>query len=216
MKNFMAYGHKFVDEKRQNPGSDIVSLAVTGELPKGLGKLTPLEQLMVFSVVMVAGLETTRNAIAGSILAFIHHPEQWLRLQQDGGLMNSALDEILRWTSPTPYNRRTATRDVIIGDRLIRRGEKVTLWWASANRDDAYYEQPFTFDIGRQKNLHLAFGGGGHSCLGAQLARLEMRVILHHLLEQVHSFSLDGEVNWVRSNKHTGIRSMLVRFVKRY
>ncbi|ATW53189.1 hypothetical protein CNQ75_00750 [Salmonella enterica subsp. diarizonae] len=87
---------------------------------------------------------------------------------------------------------------------------------ASANRDDAYYEQPFTFDIGRQKNLHLAFGGGGHSCLGAQLARLEMRVILHHLLEQVHSFSLDGEVNWVRSNKHTGIRSMLVRFVKRY
>ncbi|ECW7869074.1 cytochrome P450 [Salmonella enterica] len=216
MKNFMAYGHKFVDEKRQNPGSDIVSLAVTGELPKGLGKLTPLEQLMVFSVVMVAGLETTRNAIAGGILAFIHHPEQWLRLQQDGGLMNSALDEILRWTSPTPYNRRTATRDVIIGDRLIRRGEKVTLWWASANRDDAYYEQPFTFDIGRQKNLHLAFGGGGHSCLGAQLARLEMRVILHHLLEQVHSFSLDGEVNWVRSNKHTGIRSMLVRFVKRY
>ncbi|EBI3721559.1 cytochrome P450 [Salmonella enterica] len=129
MKNFMAYGNKFVEEKRQKPGSDIVSLAVTGELPKGLGKLTPLEQLMVFSVVMVAGLETTRNAIAGGILAFIHHPEQWLRLQQDGGLMNSALDEILRWTSPTPYNRRTATRDVIIGDRLIRRGEKVTLWW---------------------------------------------------------------------------------------
>ncbi|WP_411570820.1 cytochrome P450 [Pectobacterium cacticida] len=127
--------------------------------------------------------------------------------------MNSALDEILRWTSPTPYNRRTATRDVSIGDRLIRRGEKVTLWWASANRDDAYYEQPFAFDIGRQKNLHMAFGGGGHSCLGAQLARLEMRVILHHLLEQVDSFRLDGDVNWVRSNKHTGIRSMPVRFV---
>lgn len=185
-------------------------------IPKGLGKLTPLEQLMVFSVVMVAGLETTRNAIAGGILAFIHHPDQWLRLQQDGGLMNSALDELLRWTSPTPYNRRTATRDVVIGDRLIRRGEKVTLWWASANRDDTYYEQPFAFDIGRQKNLHMAFGSGGHSCLGSQLARLEMRVILLHLLDQVDGFRLDGDVNWVRSNKHTGIRSMLVRFVKRY
>ncbi|ENU6474765.1 cytochrome P450 [Salmonella enterica] len=216
MQNFMAYGNKFVEEKRQKPGSDIVSLTVTGELPKGLGKLTPLEQLMVFSVVMVAGLETTRNAIAGGILAFIHHPDQWLRLQQDGCLMNSALDEILRWTSPTPYNRRTATRDVVIGDRLIRRGEKVTLWWASANRDDTYYEQPFVFDIGRQKNLHMAFGSGGHSCLGSQLARLEMRVILLHLLDQVDGFRLDGDVNWVRSNKHTGIRSMLVRFVKRY
>ncbi|MGL7684730.1 cytochrome P450 [Salmonella sp. NW805] len=214
----MAYGNKFVEEKRQKPGSDIVSLAVTGELPKGLGKLTPLEQLMVFSVVMVAGLETTRNAIAGGILAFIHHPEQWLRLQQDGGLMNSALDEILRWTSPTPYNRRTATRDVIIGDRLIRRGEKVTLWWRQPTGMMLIMSNLLRSILAARKISiwHLAFGGGGHSCLGAQLARLEMRVILHHLLEQVHSFSLDGEVNWVRSNKHTGIRSMLVRFVKRY
>ncbi|HFJ3369808.1 TPA: cytochrome P450 [Salmonella enterica] len=103
-----------------------------------------------------------------------------------------------------------------VRNRLIRRGEKVTLWWASANRDDTYYEQPFAFDIGRQKNLHMAFGSGGHSCLGSQLARLEMRVILLHLLDQVDGFRLEGDVNWVRSNKHTGIRSMLVRFLKRY
>lgn len=213
MQQLMGYAQRFVEGKRQAPGTDVVSLAVTGELRDGQGKLNPVEQLMVFNVVMVAGLETTRNAIAGGVLAFIDHPEQWDRLRQDRGLLNPALDEILRWTSPTPYNRRTAVRDVMIGDRLVRRGEKVTLWWASANRDEAVFDRPFEFDIGRPKNPHLAFGSGGHACLGGQLAKLEMRAVFQALADHVAAFHLAGDVEWVRSNKHTGIRRMPVRYV---
>ncbi|MCW2483974.1 cytochrome P450, partial [Candidatus Symbiopectobacterium sp. NZEC135] len=156
MQQFMAYAQRFVEQRRQAPGDDIVSLAIAGELSAELGSLTPMEQVMVFSVVMVAGLETTRNAIAGGILAFIQHPEQWQLLQREPARMNRALEEILRWTSPTPYNRRTATRDVDIAGKRIRAGEKVTLWWASANRDEQQFENPFTFDISREKNAHLA------------------------------------------------------------
>lgn len=213
MQQLMAYAQRFVEGKRQAPGTDVVSLAVTGELRGGLGPLTAVEQLMVFNVVMVAGLETTRNAIAGGILAFIDHPEQWRRLQRNRDLLEPAMDEILRWTSPTPYNRRTVTRDVTIGGRLLRRGEKITLWWASANRDEAVFERPFEFDIGRPKNPHLAFGSGGHVCLGAQLAKLEMRAVLLALLDRVAEFHLNGDIEWVRSNKHTGIRRMPVRYV---
>ena len=213
MQSLMAYAQSFVESKRHAPGSDVVSLAVTGELRGGLGRLTPIEQVMVFNVMMVAGLETTRNAIAGGILAFIHHPEQWQRLQQDRSLLEPAMDEILRWSSPTPYNRRTATRDIRIGNDMIRRGEKITLWWASANRDEAVFERPFEFDVGRPKNPHLTFGGGGHACLGAQLAKLEIRAVLIALLDRVSEFQLAGEIEWVRSNKHTGIRRMPVRYV---
>ncbi|WP_330985424.1 MULTISPECIES: cytochrome P450 [Enterobacterales] len=213
MQHFMAYSQQFVESKRQCPGQDIVSRAVMEALPGGLGRLTAVEQLMIFNVVMVAGLETTRNAIAGGILAFIHHPAQWTRLQNSPELMGPALEEILRWTSPTPYNRRTATRDVLLGNRLIREGEKVTLWWASANRDEASFDHPEDFDIGRTRNPHLAFGSGGHACLGAQLARLEIRLIMRELLPRVSGFELAGAVDWVRSNKHTGIRRMPVRYL---
>lgn len=213
MQAFMAYAERFVEQRRLHPGDDILSLAITGELTDGLGRLTPMEQVMVFNVIMVAGLETTRNALAGGILAFIHYSEQWQRLRQHPELMNTALDEILRWTSPTPYNRRTATRDVTLGNRRIRAGEKVTLWWASANRDESCFDQPFVFDISRERNPHLAFGSGGHACLGAQLAKLEMRIIFRELVSQVKAFELTGEVEWGRSNKHTGIRRMPLRYL---
>lgn len=119
-----------MEQRRQVPGDDIVSLAIAGELSADLGSLTQMEQVMVFSVVMVAGLETTRNTIASGILAFIQHPEQWQLLQREPERMNRALEEILLWTSPTPYNRRTATRDVDVAGKRIKAGEKVTLCWA--------------------------------------------------------------------------------------
>lgn len=212
MGQLMAYAQHFVAGRREAPGSDVVSLAVTGELRDGQGRLSPIEQIMVFNVVMVAGLETTRNAIAGGVLAFIEHPDQWTRLRAHPDLLEPAIDEILRWTSPTPYNRRTAVCDVRIGGRLIRRGEKVTLWWASANRDEAVFAHPFKFDVGRPRNAQLAFGGGGHACLGGQLARLEMRVVLQSLMKRVAGFRLAGAVEWSRSNKHTGIRRLPTRY----
>jgi cytochrome P450 len=117
---------------------------------------------------------------------------------------------MLRWASSTPYNRRTATEDVWIGGHRIAAGDKVTLWWASANRDDRVFTDPHRFDISRNPNPHLAFGRGVHFCLGASLARMEMRVMFDALLDRVETLTPRGPVEYVRSNKHTGIRHMPV------
>jgi cytochrome P450 len=122
---------------------------------------------------------------------------------------------MLRWASSTPYNRRTATRDTVMADETIRAGDKVTLWWASANRDEDIFPDPFRFDIRRDPNPHLAFGHGSHFCLGATLARLEMRLVFEALLERAAEVRLDGPVEWTRSNKHTGIRHMPVTLTRR-
>ncbi|MEO8604427.1 MAG: cytochrome P450, partial [bacterium] len=124
-------------------------------------------------------------------------------------------EEMLRWASSTPYNRRTATHPLQLGEATIQAGDKVTLWWASANRDEAVFAKPFRFDVGRTPNPHLAFGYGGHFCLGAALARLEIRVVLDADLERCRSIALDGPLEWTRSNKHTGVRHMPVRLMPR-
>jgi cytochrome P450 len=128
-------------------------------------------------------------------------------------LLGGATEEILRWASSTSYNRRTATDDATLGDHLVSAGDKVTLWWSSANRDEAVFDDPFTFDVRREPNRHLAFGHGSHFCLGANLARLEIRVMLEALLDAVDHVEPTGPIEWVRSNKHTGVRHMPVRFV---
>jgi cytochrome P450 len=122
---------------------------------------------------------------------------------------------MLRWASSTAYNRRTATRDVRVRDVEIAAGDKVTLWWSSANRDEEVFDAPFSFDVRRDPNRHLAFGHGGHFCLGAGLARLEMRIVLDTLLDRVEAMTPTGPVEWVRSNKHTGIRHMPVHLEPR-
>ena len=146
------------------------------------------------------------------MLALLQHPDQLAALRADRSLLDGAVEEILRWTTPDPYNRRTATRDVVVGDQRIAAGEKVTLWWASANRDDAVFVDPFAFDIRRDPNPHLAFGHGTHFCLGARLARIEIAVVLDEVLDRLDDLALAGDVEWVRSNKHTGIRHMPVSF----
>jgi unspecific monooxygenase len=147
------------------------------------------------------------------MLALAQHPGQWQALREDRSLLPGAVEEILRWASPTPYNRRTATRDTEIGGMPIRTGEKVTLWWASANRDETIFTDPFTFDITRQPNPHLAFGTGGHDCLGEQVGRMEMRVLFDTLLDQVEAAELTGPVMWAKHNKHTVVLEMPVRFI---
>jgi len=120
------------------------------------------------------------------------------------------VEEILRWASSTPYNRRTATREIVVRGETIRAGDKVTLWWSSANRDDGVFPDPFRFDVRRDPNPHLAFGDGTHFCLGANLARLEIRIVLDALLDRFAAVGLAGPIEWTRSNKHTGIRHMPV------
>ena len=204
-----AYGSELLERKRSEPGEDLLSVAATATIEDA--PLSAMEQQMVFSLLVAAGSETTRNAIAGGMLALAERPEVWQRLGADRSLLGPAIEEILRWTSPTPYDRRTALVDTEIAGTAIQQGEKVTLWWASANRDAAVFAAPDSFDVGRTPNPHVAFGRGAHFCLGAGLARMEMRVILEALLDRVGSFAVADPVERVRSNKHTGIRHLPMR-----
>jgi cytochrome P450 len=208
-------GRALIAEKRRRPADDLLSTVIHGELPDAAGRMRRLvdaEILAFFSLLFVAGSETTRNAIAHGLLALIEHPEELARLERDRGRLPGAVEEILRWTSPTAYNRRSATRDVELGGMRIRAGQKVTHWYPSANRDERVFPDAQRFDVGRVPNPHLAFGLGAHHCLGATLARTEVRVMYEELLDRFTGFELDGAVEWARSNKHTGIRRLPLRF----
>lgn len=203
-----AYGAELLERKRAQPADDLLSV-VTHALIDG-GPLTDNEQHMFLSLIIAAGSETTRNSIAIGMSALSEHPDAWERLRCNRTLLPTAVEEILRWASSTPYNRRTATRDVELHGQRIAAGDKVSLWWASANRDETVFTDPYTFDITRNPNPHLAFGRGVHFCLGASLARMEMRVIFDVLLDQVGAVTLTGPIEYVRSNKHAGVRHMPV------
>jgi cytochrome P450 len=207
------YAGTLIAEKRRHPADDMLSAAVHGMVEGAGGRLEPLTDLelqMFFSLLIAAASETTRNSIAVGLAALIAHPDAWRALQADRALLPVAVEEILRWASSTPYNRRTATRDVRLRGQTIRAGDKVTLWWASANRDEAVFAAPFRFDIRRHPNLHLAFGHGAHFCLGANLARMEIRVVFDALADRFAEIALGGPIEWTRSNKHTGVRHMPV------
>jgi cytochrome P450 len=210
-----AYGTDLIAEKRRTPGDDIISVVASAQIEDGGGPpraLTEVELLMFFNLLVVAGSETTRNSIALGMVALIEHPDQLESLRHDRSLMASAVEEILRWTSATLYNRRTATRPTELGGRAIAEGAKVTLWWASANRDESVFDQPFRFDIRRTPNPHLTFGHRTHFCLGANLARMEIRVILDEVLDRLEGFELGGPVERVRTNKHAGVCRVPMRF----
>ena len=165
-----------------------------------------------FSILVVAGNETTRIAIAQGVLAFCQHPEQWDRLRADPGLIEAATDEVIRWSCPTHFMRRTAAADTELGGARIRAGDKVVLWYVSGNRDEAEFADPDTFDVGRSPNRHLSFGRGGpHLCLGVHLARLEVKVVLAALARRVSRFELAGEPRRIRSNFTNGLKALPVR-----
>ena len=170
---------------------------------------------MFFNLLIAAGSETTRNSIANGLRAFMAEPGSWSRLRSDRSLLPSAVEEVLRWTSATTYNRRTATHAVELAGQSIGEGDKVTLWWGSANFDERVFDDPYRFDIERDPNLHLAFGHGSHFCLGANLARLEIRLVFDVLLDRFASIEPAGPCEWTRSNKHTGLRHLPVRLVPR-
>lgn len=210
-----AYGQELVASKRAEPGTDMLSVVVSARLPdEDPPQLTDGELQMFFSLLFAAGAETTRNALAGGLLALIDRPDQLRDLRADRRLVPSAVEEVLRWTTPSPSKRRTATRDTELGGRRIRAGDKVLFWEASANRDELVFAAADSFDIRRRPNPHLAFGHGVHFCLGANLARLEMRVVFDELLDRFDGCAQVGPVEWTRSNRHTGIRHLPVRLTR--
>lgn len=204
----LAYGSALLERKRLHQAGDLLSIITQARIEGE--PLSENEQRMFLSLIIAAGSETTRNSIALGVAALSERPDEWNRLREDRALLPAAVEEILRWASSTPYNRRTATRDIEIRGQRIPAGDKVTLWWASANRDDAVFDNPYVFDTTRNPNPHLGFGRGTHFCLGAPLARMEIRVMLDVLLDNVRSITLTGAVEYIRSNKHTGVRHMPV------
>ncbi|UYP19631.1 cytochrome P450 [Rhodococcus sp. Z13] len=204
------YANEIAAQRRAEPRDDIVSKLV---LPDEHGDtLTEMEFDMFFVLLVIAGNETTRNAISGGMQAFVDHPDQWRRLQEHPELIPNAVEEILRWVTPVVGFRRTPTCPARIGDQQVERGDKVILYYPSANRDEEAFEDPDVFDIGRDHNPHVAFGGTGvHFCLGAHLARLELRVMFETLIDRIDRVEPAGEPSRLRSNFINGIKSMPVR-----
>ncbi|MGI8331033.1 cytochrome P450 [Actinomadura scrupuli] len=207
----MAYAGALAAERRSSPRDDIATQLLK---PDENGERLSDEEFQLFVMMLViAGTETTRTASAGGMLAFFEHPEQWRRLQEDRSLLRTAPDEIVRWTSPINLFRRTATQDTELGGRRIRQGDKVVLFYGSANRDERVIEDPFTFDISRAVNPHVGFGGGGpHFCLGTHLARMNLAVLFETVLDRMPDIRLAGPARRLRSNFVNGIKEMPVRF----
>lgn len=206
-----AYANQLALERKAHPSEDLISILVEAEVDGH--RLTELEFDLFFILLTVAGNETTRNSISGGMLAMIENPGELDRLIADPSLGPTATEEVIRWVSPVMYFRRTATKDVELRGQLVRRGQKVAMYYGSANRDEEAFAEPDRFDVGRHPNEHVAFGGGGtHFCLGANLARLEIRVLFEELVKRVSGAELTGPVRRLRSNFINGIKEMPVRF----
>jgi cholest-4-en-3-one 26-monooxygenase len=204
------YANTLAAKRREKPELDLTSVLVHASVDGE--KLNEMEFDAFFLMLAVAGNETTRNAISGGTLALIQHPEQRQRLIDDPSLIPSAVEEILRWVTPVIHFRRTATRDVELRGKTIRDNDKLAIFYTSANRDEEVFADPFKFDVGRTPNEHLAFGVGQHFCLGASLARLELKIIFEELLRRLPDLSLAGDVRRLRSNFINGIKEMPVRY----
>jgi cytochrome P450 len=208
------YGARLIAKKRESLTDDILSTIIKARLEpdedgSAGGPLTDGELLNFFMLLFAAGAETTRSAIGGGLRALIDDPAQLERLRNaDIAGMRTAVDEVLRWTTPSIHKRRTATRDVDYKGHRIKAGDKVTYWEMSANRDAAVFDEPFRFDITRSPNRHVAFGFGVHVCLGASLARMEMRLAFAELLARIETFTPEGPLEWMPSNRLLGIRRM--------
>jgi len=205
-----AYSSELAAQRRVDPRDDLISILTQAEVEGE--RLSELEIDLFFLLLAVAGNETTRNLISHGILALLDNPDQLARLRADRSLMGSAIEEMLRWGTPVMNFRRTATHDTELGGQQIREGDKVVFWHISANRDDAVFDDPFRFDIARSPNEHMAFGSGGpHYCLGANLARLEIRVMFEELLDRFTEMEVVGEVSRLRSNFINGIKHIPLR-----
>ncbi|HJU11361.1 MAG TPA: cytochrome P450, partial [Candidatus Binataceae bacterium] len=207
---FFGYFAKLIDERRKHPGKDLISAFTVGEVDGA--KLTDLEILFNAFLLIIGGQETTRNAISGGMLALINHPQERTKLTNDPGLMPTAIEEFLRWTTPVTHILRTARQNTELRGEKIHEGDKVVVWNASVNRDEEVFAAADRFDITRSPNDHLAFGHGEHFCIGAHLARLEMRVMIEQVMRRMPDLELAGQPERLRSNFVAGIKHMPVRF----
>ncbi|ATL25310.1 putative cytochrome P450 hydroxylase [Streptomyces formicae] len=204
------FGHfgDLLDLRREEPGDDIVS-ALAQAAPDGV-PLTDDEILLNCDGLMNGGLETTSHALAGALLVFARRPDVWRRLREDPGLIDTAVEEILRWTSPALHALRTAAEDTVLGDVRIAAGDRVAVWYPSCNRDEKVFADPDTFRLDRRPNPHIAFGGGPHYCVGATLTRLEVKCVLAAAVERVAEIEVEGEAVRRPSNFLQGLSHLRI------
>jgi cytochrome P450 len=204
------YGRELARQRRGGDGTDIVSRLVN-VTPRDGVPLSAQDFDNYFLLLVVAGNETTRHTMSHAMLALLQHPEQLARLRDDPSLIPGAVEEFLRWASPVYHFRRTATRDVELGGKRIREGDKVVMWFASGNRDEEVFGNPYDFDVTRTHNDHVTFGKGSpHLCLGNLLARTEIRIMFEELIPRLADIRLAGDVPRVRSNFVNGIKKLPV------
>ncbi len=204
------YLHGLVEERRREPREDLLTVLAQAKID---GEYVPQFQLFSLAfLVMVAGHDTTRNAISGGLVALLEHPEELEKLRRDPTLLRRAAEEIVRWTTPVNHFVRTATEDYELRGQRIRKGDSVALFYASANRDEEVYGDPFSFRIDRDPNPHLGFGVGEHFCLGAHLARMDLRVFFRHLVERFDAIELAGPVELLHASFVGGPKRLPVRY----
>jgi cytochrome P450 len=208
--NMAMYAIQLAGVRRTEPArEDLLSLILAGNF--GGRPMSDLEFGSFFVQLVTAANDTTKTMLSSGLLALVDHPEQLAELRADPSLIPGAVEEILRWANPLHYFRRTATADTVLHDVPIGAGDKVLMYYTSANRDEAVFDDPDAFDVHRHPNPHLSFGIGEHFCLGAHLARLEGKVFFEELLATFTSIGLTGEPRRVRSNLNNGLKTLPVR-----
>ncbi|MFY1653602.1 cytochrome P450 [Solwaraspora sp. WMMB762] len=211
-QELMHYFIGLMERRLVEPADDLVSALLGGTID---GALLTEEEVLLNCENIVGATENGRLAIAGGMAAFLARPDQWERLGADRSLLPTAVEEVLRWTSSATHSMRTATRDCVIRDQRIAAGDRVVLWVASANRDEDVFVSPDHFDIGRTPNRHLALGIGEHFCLGATLARAQMRILYSELLDRIRLIEPAGPAHRVRSIAVAGPETLPIRLTPR-
>ena len=199
-----------VTDRRANPRDDLISIIANAEIdgqPMG-----PLETFGYCLIVFTAGHDTTKNSLAGGLNAFVEHPDQLEYLRQRPDLLGPAVDEVIRWSTPVNYMMRTAAVDTEVAGKQIAAGDKLLQFYASANRDETLYDDPFTFRIDRDGNKHLGFGIGEHYCMGAHLARMSQRALFDEFSRRVVSIERTGDPEWINSSFVVGFKHLPVRY----
>lgn len=205
------YGFQLASERKDQGGDDLISLLINQEVDGE--RVSEMEFASLFVQITVAGNETTRGLISSGMYELLQRPALYRQLAANPEQLPRAIEEMLRWTCPLHYFRRTATCDTRIGDQRIREGDRVVMLYSSANFDEDVFDNPLRFDIGRDPNPHLAFGHGIHLCLGANLARLEARIFFEEFFRHFSGIELCGEPVYIRSNSIHGFKQMPVRLL---
>jgi cytochrome P450 len=215
INDFFVYFTALTEDRRANPTDDLASTIANATVINDAGEqelIGLMETISYYAITATAGHDTTASAMAGGMQALVENPDQLERLRQDPSLISTAVDEIIRWVTPVKHFMRNCTEPYEIGGLQFRPGDPVLLSYPSANRDEDVYPDPFRFDVGRTPNKHLAFGFGVHYCLGAMLARMELKAMLSELIPRLRSVELAGEPRLMKTLFVGGLKQLPIRY----